>query len=451
MAMRRRWTGGPRRRWVAARRSPRTGLFALSALVIIGACDPAPSCAPAPSQDPAVPANAAAPPGPAAPATLPPPARPPGAGQFSDGFANLDNWSIARWANTSEQAIPGYRTASEPVCGVVGALPPNDVVVCDGRVDVSVANVGATNYSDSWLRSDAPYDFRAGGTFSVDLTTAGTRNDGFTELLFTSTPYSATSVNDLNSNGPTPADGMLIHFWDLCASAGTLVPKPAIYSFVAHQETFVADRGQNCATNVPTDMTRVNVNVVGHEVSITANGRLWWTGTVPGITPTGYVYIGVHNHSTSKYSGRASLAGSFDNVSYPALPATIVSEVADLIRPVSGGESLHRTLPTGPLVLPGVPAGVSSAWLAVDLAADHLTDPGNGEDWYLEYSLNGGPAHRVPVEEPSRDAASRAFSIPVNVGELVAGDNTISFTGGGWGAAQQAFVGNIDLVSSVTR
>ena len=371
---------------------------------------------------------------------------PSSAGVFTDGFANLDNWSIARWANASQQAIPGYRTPAAPVCGIAGALPPNDVAVCGGRLQIAVGNVDSTNYSDTWLRADRPYDFHDGGTFSVDLTTSGARNEGFPELLFTSTPYSATSLDDLNSNGPTPADGMLIQLWDLCSSNGSWVPKPAVYSFVRHAQSLITDTGQHCAPNVPTDMSRVEVTVEGQQVSITANDSLWWRGTVPGITETGYAYLGVHNHSTSKYSSLLSWSNTFDNVSYPALAATAVAEVPDSIRPAGSGVATHYTLPTGSLVLPAVPAG----------AAHGLAVPQPCRRSPRRPRCRRGLVHRVLVERASSTPRQRrgattgrriaAFSIPVDVNELRTGDNSISVSGGGWGTAQAAFVGNIDLI-----
>jgi hypothetical protein len=131
--------------------------------------------------------------------------------------------------------------------------------------------------------------------------------------------------------------------------------------------------------------------------------------------------------------------------------------VRDAAVPSGNGLNLAYPLPnsagggsTPPLSLAGVStANLSSATLAFDAFADQISNS-NWSAWRFNYRINGGGWHAAALSAAEialfPRAGSYAFSIAVDPNELVNGTNTVQFSGTGFYAGYQPFIGNIDLI-----
>ena len=372
-----------------------------------------------------------------------------GGAAFSDRFdTDLARWTISRWRQEGS-SDPGYVGPAETVCGVDDALPPLDVAVCDGHLEISNAS---QNYGDLFLRADQQFDIAGRtGTISFDMTTTGTLLEGYPVLLFTDGPYSAPSYDADNASGPGPENGLLIQFDAQCAIDGTWALAPQVRSWSDHvMSTHV---GAGCAKSSAsgTVLDRVEVRVSTSAIDISVNGAPWFSADV-GAPGRSYVHIGVHNHATEKYASRPAWTSWFDNVVFdgPVLPVH-VAEVADPLTPDGDGINIAYMLPTAELPLPDVAADPAAAWLVLSMQANRGSD---FEESRLNYRLNGGSWHEVAVQDAdARPTGSSTYSwrIPVDVSELVEGDNTVEFTVTGFEGGWPAAVANIDLVIEPAR
>lgn len=150
---------GPVRR--LRRRPARSGLFALSAVLLVGACEPAPSCAPQPTDAPGSAGPAAAPAPPPAQTPTPPPAgasAPPVGAQFFEDFvtsAGADRFDWQLHASSDSGTPCGPSTSCSPIwatdhaehdmaCGApttrrtIPAGVPNDFTVLDPDVTPNI-------------------------------------------------------------------------------------------------------------------------------------------------------------------------------------------------------------------------------------------------------------------------------------------------------------------------
>jgi hypothetical protein len=177
----------------------------------------------------------------------------------------------------------------------------------------------------------------------------------------------------------------------------------------------------------------------------------------------GYLYFGVHNHATVKYAGLPSWTVLWDNIGFdgPKLGPNRVYQVNDAGVASGSGRNLGYALPnsatggaTPALKLAGVTtSGASSARLVFDMGADEITNT-NWADWRVNFRLNNGPWHAVAfsADELALIAKGRSgsymFSVPVAIGELATGTNTVRFSGTNFYGGYQPYIGNIDLVVS---
>ena len=119
----------------------------------------------------------------------------------------------------------------------------------------------------------------------------------------------------------------------------------------------------------------------------------------------------------------------------------------------TAGYALPSSLTAGstpPLSIAGVSTqDVSSARLVFDMAADPITNK-TWTEWRVNYQLNGGTWHSVGFSDDQLAlmdrAGSYAFSIPIDLGEIVEGSNTVRFSGTNFHAGYPPYIGNIDLV-----
>jgi hypothetical protein len=365
---------------------------------------------------------------------------------FAEAFdGDLSRWSIARWRQEGS-GDPGYVGPAETVCGVADALPPFDVAVCDGHLEVSNAS---QNYGDLYLRAAQQFDVSGRtGTLTFDMTTVGTSLEGYPVLLFTDGPYSAPSYDADNASGPGPESGLLVQFDAQCVYDGQWVLAPQVRVWSNHVMTTVTTAGSECAPTSasPATLDHVEVRVSTTSIEISINGSLWFAADV-GVPARSFVHLGVHNHATRKYNAhRAAWTTRFDNIVFdgPLLPVRVI-EVADPLTSDGDGINVAYPLPTPELLLEIVPADAASAVLSLSMQANRGDDFATST---LNYRLNGGDWHSLGVQDAdARPAGSSTYTwqIPVDVSELVAGANTLELdkTGfeGGWPAA----VGNIDM------
>lgn len=373
----------------------------------------------------------------------------PGGLAFSDTFSGplSSHWSLSRWRQ--EQSFdPGYLGPASTVCGVANALPPNDAVTCNGQLVVSNAS---QNYGDLYLRADQQFDITGRtGTVSLDMTTSAEWLGGYPVLLFTDGPYSAPSYDADNAAGPGPANGLLLQFSQRCIWNSTWVLAPQVRTWTNYVMSAPATPTSPCTptSNSTTALDHIVVRISTSAVDITANGATWFHADV-GAPARSFVHLGVHNHATVKYNYGPAGNARFDNFSFdgPVIAPVTVSQVADRMAPDGAGVNIAYLLPTPVLSLPSVPANPKAATLTLSMQANRGSDLATSR---LNFRLNGGTWHAVAVQDMAArtQGSTFTFQIPVDVAELVAGNNTVEFSKTGFAGGWTAAVGNVDLIAS---
>jgi hypothetical protein len=364
-----------------------------------------------------------------------------------NGGLDGTRFSVSRWR--TEQSPDGNQHVTE------GPVPPSDVRVEGGRV---VLDVGSQNYGDTLVRINQPFDV-AGRTGTVNFDVVLHRPSGsqvglwgWPTFMFLADPYSVPSYRDDNAAGPTPNAGVVLHFpWECGA------PLVRTYQGGAETDDRSAWHFGDC-TGLPTtapgalNRVRLRISQSALEVCVSNAGQTspqhcWDYGINLGFT-RGFLYFGGHNHATDKYGGGPVWTTVFDNISFdgPVVATARVSQVSN-----GPGRDIGYGLPqqgSSPLTvtLPNVNAtGAVSARLVLSFRADQISNQ-NYAAWRLNYSLNGGTTHSIAVPQAGSGTAGNLFSIPVDLAELQAGNNTLRLTGTGFYAGYQPYVGNIDLV-----
>jgi hypothetical protein len=436
------------------------------------------------------------------PSAPPPPPAPPGCGlasaAFCESFEGTRNqsgnrngdlstarFSVSRWrselgtqpGHVDRAGIPSCRSGSLP-----NPLPPGEALVCDPSSVIqsryALISTAAQNYGDNAVRIAQQFDIanRTGIiAFDASLYVEGGLL-GWPTIAFTPDPYSAPSYLADNSAGPTPRQGVQIHFNSVCPGPAGWTPFPKVRTYERHRETLLHDENgfeSWCTSNIrttPGRLNRVQVRLSRTHIEIWSSdassdgvhfGALKKVFSAPmnlGFT-RGWVYFGSHNHATDKYAGMPSWTVLWDNVAFdgPRLAPSRVYQVKDAGVASGGGMNLGYSLPnsagggaTPALSLAGVSlSGASSARLVFNMAADPISNR-SWSAWRVSYRLNSGAWHAVAISADEVALMNRAgsyiFSVPVPLGELVNGTNTVRFSGTGFYAGFQPYIGNIDLV-----
>ena len=345
-----------------------------------------------------------------APATTVPAPVP--SGFFSDGFADLANWSqLANWF-TMDQA---------------GKSPNSSATAGNGMLRIVAAD---QNYGDASVRSNAKYALTSGTTtikLDVDLGAGAQAFTGYPLgypfIMLTSLPYGTATMFADNGKGPTPENGIMLQFRNNCRVQWA---PPTVLVFANHAES--APVGSSCDAAPAFQIGRLNRVELRYTSGLL---QLWASDfSADGVNfgalkhvedyaitlpPTGYVNLGVHNHASMKYADPVDTVPSvnavFDNVSYP--------------RGTSG-----RSYRDG--------VGVSTSGIG---ATAYVT--------FSAYSVNpsnptvtvNGRAH--PFTPTGSVSNSFAESIQIPASELTNGNNTVVVSG-------FTKVSNIDIVTTGT-
>jgi hypothetical protein len=276
---------------------------------------------------------------------------------------------------------------------------------------------------------------------------------GFNAIVLTGQPYTAPGYPDDNSNGPVPRDGVGIHFSLPCG-------QPTVREYSDGEQVQIDDRAftygdcNNQPRTAQGQLNRVTVAVSQSALRIcvsdagTTTPRRCWDYSVDLNFSRAWVSIGGHNHASIKYGFGESWPAIYDNVSFdgPAIAPARVSEVAD-----GPGRDVGYPLPASggtPLTLPAVNvSGASAARLLLNVRVDSITNQ-NWTSFRLTYRLNGGASHSVPftLRANGDTSSGHMFSIPVDLAELKAGDNTVQLNGVGFYGGYQPYLANVDLV-----
>jgi hypothetical protein len=223
---------------------------------------------------------------------------PPATNLYTDSFSSLSNWTFAHWRNE----IPGNGNAN------------STAALANGGVVISAAD---QNYGDAVLRSTVRYNLVNGGTvsFNVSLQT-GYDNwlVGYPFILFSSRPYSATSITRDNGAGPTPQNGTYVQFRDNCR-----VPwgPPQVLTYTNGVESGFIEEGDQCLGSItPGQSNRVDLEYLNGTLTIKVDGVVIRSLAVT-IPSNGWVHLGVHNHASIKYGGPPAVTATFDNISFP--------------------------------------------------------------------------------------------------------------------------------------
>lgn len=366
----------------------------------------------------------------------------PGMFVFSESFtAGLGHWTTNRWRNATWDNDAGHVDHCDDIAGVDGVLPPNDIVIVSNRLWIGA---GSQNYGDANVRSNELFEFAGGGIIEFDTIVAPTNTlRGWSYIFITQDPYTIPSHYDYNGAGHAPKNGFSVRF-----NFDSDVPRFIVSNnFV---ETMLTPSSSNpAALTSRTNMTTIRLEFTASHIDVYANGTLWaatnWT--LPPTLTEGYVYLGSHNHASVKYTGLASTNFVYGGVRWDGAvrTPTRVSRAPDAQVPHGSGMDIGYYLPTPTLTLPAVAAGVTAARLVLS----SWVDPNlNSSALRLDYQFNGGPVRQTPFEPTIGPpyVGTRSLSIPINVADLVTGNNTVTISGTGLETGYHPYVGNIQLV-----
>jgi hypothetical protein len=447
------------------------------------------------------------PPGPPPPGQPPPVTYPPGpagcgfaAAAFCETFEGARNttgnrngdisaarFSLARWKSVVDTQPNHVEPAQIPACRSGAAstpLPPGDSLVCDPTSAIqshyALVSTAEQNYGDNSYRLAQPFDI-AGRTGNIRLQVslnAQAGRPGWPTLAYTSDPYNAPSYLADNSGGPTPREGVEVQFNSVCPSPGGWTTFPKVRVYHRYQETELADENgfaSGCTSAIQTQVDRLNqVQIQLSQSHLTvwmsdasSDGvhfgalRKVYSAPLSLTFSQGYVYFGVHNHATEKYANLPSWTVLWDNIGFdgPRLAPARVYQASDATTVSGSGRNIGYWLPdsatggaTPALALTSVStAGASNARLVFDMGADELANT-NWAEWRVNYRLNRGPWHAIgfSADELALITKGRSgsymFSVPVAIGELATGTNTVQLSGTNFYNGYQPYVGNIDLV-----
>jgi hypothetical protein len=414
---------------------------------------------------------------------------------FADNFANgLRSWTIARWRSQVSQAgppdqatvNPGYVPPSsnddghyDGVLGThttptgAGILPPYDIFV--GSNNYLYVGGGSQNYGDTFLRCAQKLDMTGSGPWVIRLGFIPNPNGidaGGRGLLGWSTVYAtdkaqpSPSMNLENSFGPVPRYGFAVRLDDNSAYDGSAYhPSPTVLTYNEYVESADINDLPHAIFDLPTTTpVEVVMTFTRAQLNITADGETWfsqpWTLS-PALT-SAWLYLGAHNHASRKYSPyNDSRSAVFTHFEFdgPTITPQYSYPVADSLVPTTGkgeaigdpvnnpaivpGVNVGWTSPTGPLVIPGVPANVSSAKLL--MSTRWTADFPSSAAYRVRYSLNGNATHDEATDYIS-GSGTFAYNFNVNPAELVIGDNTVSIQLVGQVGGFGPIVGNISLL-----
>ena len=377
----------------------------------------------------------------------------PGMWVFVDNFASgLTHWAPARWRSQTFSTRAGEVGPCDDVAGADGVFPPGDITVVANRLWVCT---GSQNYGDSIVRCDQPFDFSGGGIIETDVILSPQDSlMGHSQVLVSDIPWAAPSSRDDNSNGPTVRYGFTIRLnYAAAYLGGTWYPSPVAVVWDEYAETKI--NGSVPVAVSTTDFTTVRIEFDHDQCEVFFNGALAFSASwdLPPELTQGYVYLGSHNHASDKYREVASVNSVFAGLRFdgPSRPINHCRKVADASDVYEGSMDIAYFFPTGPLTIPSVPnpATIASARLVCSVQYVAGTNP-NPSTWRLNYALNGSTVHAVAFDPSPELASGAGFSIPVTVSELVAGDNTVAFTQTNFGGGYPPFIGNIQLVYTLT-
>jgi hypothetical protein len=410
---------------------------------------------------------------------------------FTENFsAGLKNWTVARWRSQGSQVNnPGYVPPSsnddghyDGVLGThttptgIGLLPPYDIFV--GSNNWLFVGGGSQNYGDTFLRCAQQMDLTGSGPWKIRLgfvpNPDGYGTDlgglgllGWSTLYATDAPQPSPSMTTDNSFGPVPKYGFAIRLDGVNVYDGSNYhPAPTSLTYNNYVETMTNSDGKHLLYSIPTTVpVEVEVTFTRSWMMITADGAVWATfsWSIPSALTSAWLYLGAHNHASLKYpphpDSRSAIYTHFE-FDGPVIQPQYSYAVADSLVPTSGagegiadpgngvpvpaGMNIGWLSPTPTLVIPGVPANVSSAKL---LLVVRWTSgfPDTGASYFVRYSLNGNATHDAQTDFKS-GSGSFAYAIQVTTSELVTGDNTLNISLIGQVGGFAPYLGNISLL-----
>ncbi len=324
---------------------------------------------------------------------------PPQNGIFTDTFDSFVNWSFSHWT----YAIETDRTNDQSSATIDG-----------GKVKIVNHD---QNYGEATVRSHVKYDLSQGGTVKFDVSLASgnipssSTDPGWPWIGFLTQPYIAPSTPCCNGGAPTPKNGVYVRFVKTTVLPWT---PPLVLNYSNHIESNIEAAGNaiNTVTLVDGKLNRVELRYSPGRMEIWASdASLDGANFGPlkhiqdysvNIPPTGYIYLGSHNHASIKYSVPIvnSVDAWFDNISYPA---------GTITRTYPNGQGVNKE-------------GMTSARVIFNAAYD----PAQNAPSSAAVIVNG---HSYPFTENSVGSQTVLGSVLISMSDIINGNNTIVIQG----------------------
>lgn len=312
----------------------------------------------------------------------------------------------------------------------------DQVTVSGGEL---VASCALQNYGESDIVALRKWS----GTGSIKFKVRGdTNSESQIVFMVTDKPYPFTGFDGENANGPKPANGFGIY-------AGC--PMGRVWNNYVQTDYWQFGSPGPCSGIVTKGTTQNwEIAIISGLVVVTINGS---EAIPPFAAPTamaagqgGWVVLGTHNHASDKYTTVDVVTNYFDDLEYSAYAPARKAEV-----PVAGPMQFGWSLP-------GIGSGVArnttsltksdatEAWLLCNVGGLAHTDFTSSSR--LQYKLNGGLSHEVSFQLAEHAfPGTHAFSIPLDINELVDGVNTVEFTGSNIANQSSTRIANIKIIA----
>jgi hypothetical protein len=382
-------------------------------------------------------------------------------------------WGVSRELGNTNSG-QGYLNAAIPTqlnaCGnVLNVQPPNDVQVCNGMLVESVTDgIGVDNgtVTDLAMYPKQPFDFAGRtGTIAFDVSDDSHGNHrAWPELWVTSTPAPAPFTH-FSSLQTVPQDGFGIRFAGCGVDGPHLgVDSATVINNYVSNDSFAGDV-PNGPIQVQTDgcmnasagvgnMNHIEVRVSSNVIDVygtnagDVSGQLIHLSHITGFNLTltrGLVWLeDVHYNGNKDGVDQATHTFSWDNVGFdgPVVPRDLAFDAPDnTAKAPNGWTNLGYPVPSN-VTVPSVniPASATGAAVLFNYSANNQVAP--------TVSVNGGAPIVVPVHDPEcydannfMECSVKTVKVPINLSDLVPGNNVIHFTGSG-----VDYVSNVDIV-----
>lgn len=397
--------------------------------------------------------------------------QPAGTGNRS-GDLNGNVWGASRLSqseNDTQNTYDAWSSTQLNLCGTtISAQPPKDIRICNGHIAEAVTD--GDNATTLAMYAKQPFDIGGGRTgtvvFDVNNDTQGPHG-AWPEFWYTDQPVPSPFA-DFPGNNSAPRNGVGLRFHTTCTTASgaagwTLGSVDVVSNYTNHDSFFnssaasisttgcVSQTSASAGTmnHVEMHISQAQIDVYATDAFVSGNALppLKHLATISNVNlplTRGVIWINDAHYNGNKFGNQGTHTFFWDNVGFdgPVLNQDRTVDVLDNVASGGGSQNLgwlvdtnsSRNLTTMP---------VDSGWLANATGAlvtfNFWSERTPGT---FHIAVNG---HRYdqPSPLPTTGYVTQSLAIPVNKADVVAGNNTLTFS---TDSSYRMIVMNVDII-----